>query len=97
MYHSEEISIFILLKDVNEMASPLHDFGRIAQRLSRNPLGIVALFIVLVYGIAGLVLGASSSNLEHSERLPLVWFLVVFTFKFPEHELFGKDLSLPDR
>ena len=66
------------------MASPLHDFGRIAQRLSRNPLGIVALFIVLVYGIAGLVLGASSSNLEHSERLPLVWFLVVFTFKFPD-------------
>jgi hypothetical protein len=52
---------------------------------------------VLVYGIAGLVLGASSSNLEHSESLPLVWFLVVFTFKFPEHELFGKDPSLPDR
>jgi hypothetical protein len=60
------------------MASPLQDFGRIAQRLSRNPLGIVALFIVLVYGIAGLVLGVSSKNLEHSERLPLVWFLVVF-------------------
>jgi hypothetical protein len=57
------------------MASPLQEFGRIAQKLSRNPLGIIALFIVSVYGIAGLVLGASSRNLEHSERLPLVWFL----------------------
>jgi hypothetical protein len=60
------------------MVSLLQDFGRTAQRLSRNPLGIIALFIVLVYGIAGLVLGVSSRSLEPSERRPLVWFLVVF-------------------
>lgn len=60
------------------MASLLKDFGQTAQRLARNPLGIIALFIVLVYGIAGLVLGVSSGDLEPSERQPLVWFLVVF-------------------
>lgn len=60
------------------MASLLQDFGQTAQRLARNPLGIIALFIVLVYGIAGLVLGISSGNLEPVERQPLVWFLVVF-------------------
>lgn len=60
------------------MASPLDEFGKTAQRLSRNPLGIISLFIVLVYGIAGLVLGISSQHLEPSERLPLIWFLVLF-------------------
>lgn len=60
------------------MPSLLQDFGHTAQRLARNPLGIIALFIVLVYGIAGLVLGVSSGNLEPSERQPLVWFLVIF-------------------
>jgi hypothetical protein len=29
------------------MASPLSEFGQTAQRLARNPLGIIALFIVL--------------------------------------------------
>lgn len=49
-----------------------------APRLSRNPLGIVALFIVLVYSVAGLVLGASLEKLGTSERQPLIWFLVLF-------------------
>ena len=60
------------------MPFPLEEFGKTAQRLSRNPLGIIALFIVLVYGIAALVLGVSSQNLDPNERLPLIWFLVVF-------------------
>jgi hypothetical protein len=60
------------------MTSPLKDFGKTAQGLSRNPLGIIALFIVLVYGIAGLVLASSSGDLQAIERLPLVGFLVVF-------------------
>lgn len=55
-----------------------HKFGDTAVKLSQNPLGIIALFIVLVYGIAALVLGLSSKSLEISERLPLVWFLVLF-------------------
>ena len=60
------------------MASPLSEFGQTAQRLARNPLGIIALFIVLVYGIAGLVLGFSAANLQPNEKLPLIWFLVIF-------------------
>lgn len=60
------------------MASPLSEFGQTAQRLARNPLGIIALFIVLVYGIAGLVLGYSAANLQPNEKLPLIWFLVLF-------------------
>lgn len=61
------------------MMNPVLDqFGKVAQRLSRNPLGIIALFIVLVYGIAALLLGFSSRNLEPSERSPLIWFLVLF-------------------
>jgi len=48
-----------------------------AKSLSRNPLGIIALFIVLVYGFAALVT-AFASSFSHEERLPLVYFLVVF-------------------
>lgn len=53
------------------------EFGNAAQRMARNPLGIIALFIVLVYGLAALVTTFASS-LSPSERLPLVYFLVVF-------------------
>lgn len=52
-------------------------FGQTARSLARNPLGIIALFIVLVYGVAGLVT-AFASSLTASERLPLIWFLVLF-------------------
>ena len=60
------------------MPTGLKEFGDIAKKLSVNPLGIIALFIVLVYGIAALVLGLSSSSFEPGERLPLIWFLVGF-------------------
>jgi len=60
------------------MARRIGGFARTAKSLARNPLGIVALFILLVYGIAGLVLGISASLLTGSERLPLIWFLVLF-------------------
>lgn len=58
--------------------SPVDEFGKTAQRLSRNPLGIIALFIVLIYGIAGFVFGMASASLQPNERLPIVWFLVLF-------------------
>jgi CheY-like chemotaxis protein len=45
--------------------------------LSRGPLGIIALFIVLVYGLAALVT-AFSSAFTPNERLPLIYFLVSF-------------------
>lgn len=57
--------------------STLKDFGETARELSRNPLGIIALFIVLIYGFAALVVG-SSSELQPNERYPLIWFMVVF-------------------
>jgi CheY-like chemotaxis protein len=59
------------------MSDPTASFGDVAQKLARNPLGIIALFIVLVYGFAALVTGFSSS-FESNERLPLIYFLVIF-------------------
>lgn len=45
----------------------------------KNPLGIIALFVTFIDGIAGLVI---SVNFEHmhgaAERLPLIWFIVLF-------------------
>lgn len=38
------------------MSTGIKEFGDVAKKLSVNPLGIIALFIVLVYGIAALVL-----------------------------------------
>jgi hypothetical protein len=55
----------------------LKAFSDAAKGLSRNPLGIIALFIVLIYGFAALTLG-TTSTLQPQERLPLVWFMVIF-------------------
>jgi CheY-like chemotaxis protein len=52
-------------------------FGEIAKSLAGNPLGIIALFIVLVYGFASLVV-AFSGSLTSTERIPLVYFLIFF-------------------
>ena len=60
------------------MKLPTSWFANSAKELSRNPLGIIALFIVLVYGIAALFLGLSSEHLQPNERVPLVYFLVLF-------------------
>ena len=50
-----------------------------AKGLTRNPLGIVALFISLIYGFACLVLSSSLANLlGENERLPLIWFVIGF-------------------
>jgi sugar phosphate permease len=46
--------------------------------LAKNPLGIIALFISLIYGFACLVLGISGTSLKENERLILIIFLVVF-------------------
>ena len=51
--------------------------GSTAHKLSRGPLGIIALLIVLVYAMAALVAGVSSLDTP-AERLPLVYFLVFF-------------------
>jgi len=48
-----------------------------AQGYARSPLGIIALFIVLVHGFASLVV-ALSGNLSEAERWPIIIFLVAF-------------------
>jgi len=59
------------------MSNGLKSFGETAKGLARNPLGILALFIVLVYGFASLVV-AFGGSLTSGERLPLICFLVLF-------------------
>ncbi|MCK2094659.1 hypothetical protein [Thauera aromatica] len=46
--------------------------------LVKNPIGIVALFISLIYSIANLLLGATAKSLTPDERFPIVIFIVLF-------------------
>ena len=59
------------------MGDQLRNFGEIAKGLARNPLGIIALFIVLVYGFASLVT-AFAGSFTAAERLHLIYFLILF-------------------
>lgn len=59
------------------MDNQVDSFGKVSVALARNPLGIIALFIVLVYGFACLVTGFAGS-FSAAEKLPLIYFLVVF-------------------
>jgi len=59
------------------MDDQVKTFGDVARGLARNPLGIIALFIVLVYGFASLVT-AFASSFTSAERLPLIYFMVLF-------------------
>lgn len=54
----------------------MNDFGKTATRLSKNPLGIIALAFVFVYGIAGLF--TSQTSLDSNSLFVLVIFLVSF-------------------
>lgn len=46
--------------------------------LVKNPIGIIALFISLIYGFANLLLGATATSLTPDERFPLIMFIVLF-------------------
>lgn len=59
------------------MGGQFETFTDYAKGAARNPLGIIALFIVLVYGFASLVT-AFAGSFTATERLPLIWFLVAF-------------------
>ena len=59
------------------MPDSLSTYTDLAKTSTRNPLGIIALFIVLVYGMASLVTGVGST-LTSNERYPLVLFLTLF-------------------
>lgn len=54
------------------------DFNKSAEKLSRNPLGIIALFILLIYGFAALLFEFSGSVLEPGQKWWFTIFLVVF-------------------
>jgi hypothetical protein len=45
---------------------------------ARNPLGIIALFISLIYGMSALLLGTTVGTLSPTNQTILVWFVVVF-------------------
>jgi len=59
------------------MTDQTKSFGETAKSLARNPLGIIALFIVMVYGFASLVT-AFAGSFTAAERLPLIYFLICF-------------------
>lgn len=47
-------------------------------KVACNPLGVVALFISLIYGVAALLVGATAESLSGAERWPLLLFVVLF-------------------
>ena len=46
--------------------------------MARNPLGIIAAFITLIYAMSALLLGTTVSKLSEGNQTVLVWFLVLF-------------------
>lgn len=71
--------LYRYVTQVHNVTDNFKKFTDSAATLSRNPLGIIALFIILVYGVAALTT-ISSSTLDSSERLPLIYFLITFPF-----------------
>ena len=57
----------------------IKDFGKSATSLSKNPLSIISLFLVLLYVCAVIYIGFSGSQLESNERFILLWFLALAT------------------
>jgi len=54
----------------------LRDLISAARSLGKNPIGVVALFLVLIYAIAAI--GATGDAFTTDQRWPFVWFLVCF-------------------
>lgn len=59
------------------MKNEVVELSKAARGLAQNPLGIIALFIVLVYGMASITV-VFSGGLSIAERTPLIYFLVIF-------------------
>lgn len=55
------------------------DIGQNATKLSKNPLGIIALFILLIYGLATILFGYVGNVLTENQK----WWFVVFLVIFP--------------
>jgi CheY-like chemotaxis protein len=58
------------------MAHGLKNFAESAKGFTKSPLGIITLFIVLVYGFATLAVSLGNSLSEHIT--PMIYFLVIF-------------------
>jgi len=56
----------------------LEELPTSAKTITKSPLGIIALFIFLIYSIASLVLGVSAQALAEGQKWVFVVFLVVF-------------------
>lgn len=56
----------------------MKDFMQGAGGLTKNPLGVVGLFLCLVYGVACVVFLVSGKELVCGERWVLVWFVALF-------------------
>lgn len=54
------------------------DFFRGIKYYVRNPLGIIALFITLIYAVASLLLGITANKISETERWPIIIFIVIF-------------------
>jgi hypothetical protein len=66
------------MSDADQRESrPMPPFENTAVKLSQGPLGIIALFIVLIHGFASLALGLAADIGETNQSI-LVWFLVSF-------------------
>ncbi|MCK5075338.1 MAG: hypothetical protein KAR38_03130 [Calditrichia bacterium] len=64
------------------MSETDHSFNSLiksAISLSKNPIGIIALFLVLFYSIVSLLLGFSSQNLDSYQK----WAFIIFIISFP--------------
>lgn len=57
--------------------STISDFSKAARDLSKNPLGIIALFIVLIYGMATIIV-IEGNKLTTHERDIFTCFLVAY-------------------
>lgn len=55
-----------------------NNFMKNAKDLSRNPLGIIALFISLIFGLAVMLISISVKYLTVQERVPLIFFIILF-------------------
>lgn len=56
------------------------EFLKAAKDFARNPLGIIALFISLIYGFAGLLFNYAAEKITLTERWPIIIFIVIFPF-----------------
>lgn len=49
------------------------------KRFVQNPLGVIALFVTALYGIASMLFSSAFDNLQgDKERLPVIWFVILF-------------------